>query len=214
MLITTNHSAKEGIIKMFSDLILNVCSIASLFACAFIPGISSFFSAMIITISLILLGALTWSTLKKKVTIVCRSEEKVKRTMYRILSKADGNIRIVSHRMSWLTEDILTLLCEKKENVIIYMERRTARVEELLAYGITVKTYGKYNFIPSQRFTIIRYGRNNSQIAIGEGSLDVTNFRHEIFLTPNKGSDMKSRWIKAIATDMIQLLDKVSEEQK
>ena len=115
---------------MFSDLILNVCSIASLFACAFIPGISSFFSAMIITISLILLGALTWSTLKKKVTIVCRSEEKVKRTMYRILSKADGNIRIVSHRMSWLTEDILTLLCEKKENVIIYMERRTARVDE------------------------------------------------------------------------------------
>lgn len=198
---------------MFSDLILNVCSIASLVACAFIPGISPVFSHAIIFVSVLLLVVLTYHTIKKKENIVCRNEEKVKRTMFNILSKADGDIRIVSHRMSWLTDDILDLLEQKKENIVVYMERKTDRAKKLLAKGITVKCYGQHSFVPSQRFTIIRYGRNNSQIAIGEGALNATNYRHEIFLTSNKGNDVKSRWIKAIAMDMIQLFDKVSEEQ-
>lgn len=198
---------------MLTDLILNICSIASLVACAFLPGISPFFSHAIIIVSLILFSILSYRTIKKKETFICRSEEKVIRTMYNILSKADGEIRIVSHRMSWLTNEIQNLLEMKKENVVVYMSKKTKNAIRLLRKGVTVKFYGHHHFVPTQRFTVIRYGRNNSQIAIGEGDLNATKYRHEIFLTSNKGNDVKSRWIKAIAMDMIELLDKVSEEK-
>jgi hypothetical protein len=140
--------------------------------------------------------------------------------MYRWISKA-GRVAIFSHNMSWVSEDVdfgaLTglyyafarkdrptireLLLERAEadDLIVCVPQHTDLTRELEDAGAEVITYPELGFVPEGRFTIVRYGRADSEVAIGRSDGSV----HRIQTFP-KGQHPAF----ALAEDVVEFVKK------
>lgn len=82
-----------------------------------------------------------------------------------------GRIVIFTRDLSWGGDQtIKNKLCNKAMNdeLIICAPQRNELMNELEARGAKIITYHELNYTPNARFTIIRYGRGDSKIAIGK----------------------------------------------
>ena len=102
----------------------------------------------------------------------------------------------------------------KKDNVLIFAQSQNAITSSLVSRGIKVKYYADLGFEPKTRFTIIRYNKNNPQVAIAnmENNIRKKNkFKHIIYQTSPNGT-RQDEWINSLAIDMVQLCNIVCKE--
>jgi hypothetical protein len=104
-----------------------------------------------------------------------REAVKIRRFMQQWISR-EGRVTIYTRDMSWANDEqrTLQLLSEKAERneLCICLPRQIALTRRLEAQGATVHTYEALAHAPSARFTIIRHGRQDAQVAIGRSEDD------------------------------------------
>lgn len=146
---------------------------------------------------------------------ICTSEKEIEETMKGIIT-TQGKICIISRALSWVTPEIMACLEGKKDNVLIFAQTKNETTQKLLDRGIKVMFYGKFNFEPKSRFTIIRYNKNNPQVAIANSQYSVrrgAKFKHVIYQTSANG-DPRDQWINSLAIDMVNLCSLVCAEKE
>ena len=144
---------------------------------------------------------------------ICKCTDDVNDAMKDII-ESQGNICIMSRDLSWVNYDIAASLVHKKENVLIFAQSRNEITEELVNQGVKIKFYGNTGFEPKTRFTIIRYNRNDPQVAIANIKNSIRKkrkFRHIIYQTCSSGNP-QDEWINSLAIDMVNLCNAVSKE--
>jgi hypothetical protein len=117
-----------------------------------------------------------------------RTPSRINRFMHRWISER-GKVAIFSNDMSWVSDDvhvrwyervvrwlrrrrsasISELLLEKarKDELTLCLPRETALSQRLEQEGARVTTYAALKIVPEGRFTIIRYGQQDAEVAIG-----------------------------------------------
>lgn len=146
---------------------------------------------------------------------ICKSKEDIEIAMKDIIN-SEGNICIMSRDLSWITHEVAACLVAKKDSVLIFAQSENATTKELTDKGIDVKYYGNWNFNPKTRFTIIRYNKNDPQVAIAnmQNSIRKKNtFRHTIYQTGTRGNS-QDEWINSLAIDLISLCSAVCEDNQ
>jgi len=108
--------------------------------------------------------------------------------------------------MSWASSEqrIVDLLRTKARNdeLTICLRQRTTVTSALESLGATIVTYDKLGFVPQSRFTVVRAGREDAEVAIGRSIKGVhtiatySNGEHSVF---------------ALAQDLINVATKVNE---
>ena len=120
----------------------------------------------------------------------------------------------MSRDLSWVTPEITACLETKKGSTLIFAQSENEITQLLTNRGIKVKYYGALNFEPKTRFTIIRYNKNDPQVAIAniQNSIRKKNkFKHIIYQTSAGGSP-HDEWINSLAVDMVHLCNAVCKE--
>lgn len=86
-----------------------------------------------------------------------------------------GRVAIWSRDMSWANDDdtreLLMGKAERKE-LILCLPEETNLSKELARAGAEVCTYGSKHLEPASRFTIIFFGRDGAQVAVGRSKGD------------------------------------------
>ena len=144
---------------------------------------------------------------------ICKSKEAEEDAMKDIIN-SQGKICIMSRDLSWVTPEILACLEAKKTSTLIFAQSENDITKLLIARGVAVKYYGDLGFEPKTRFTIIRYNKNDPQVAIAniQNSIRKRNkFEHIIYQTSASGS-RQDEWINSLAVDMVQLCNLVCKE--
>lgn len=84
---------------------------------------------------------------------------------------SEGKILIFSNDMSWVAPEkrIKALLLSKARasELTLCLPRTIPLSEELRNAGAQVRHYSELNYVPQSRFTVIRYGRQDAEVAIG-----------------------------------------------
>ena len=91
-----------------------------------------------------------------------------------------GRTIIFTRDMSWaVTNNMQLKLTEKSTmgELILCMPKKTKLAEILEKKGAEVYIYPNLDYMPISRFTIIRYGRSDSKVAIGRA---IDNGKHSI----------------------------------
>ncbi|HEU4703080.1 MAG TPA: hypothetical protein VFS37_11420 [Conexibacter sp.] len=129
-----------------------------------------------------------------------RDDVKIRRFMQRWIAR-EGRVTIYTRDMSWANDEqqTLELLTEKarRNELCICLPRQIEITRRLEQQGATVHTYEALERAPTARFTIIRHGRQDAQVAIGRSVDDV----HTIS-TYSLGHDPAF----GIASDLIEFL--------
>lgn len=139
---------------------------------------------------------------------ICKSDEAIEEAMKELIN-SHGQICIMSRDLSWVTPEISACLETKKDSVLIFAESENARTKVLTERGINVQYYGKLGFEPKTRFTIIRYNKNDPQVAIANMQNSIRKkkqFKHIIYQTSAKGN-RQDEWINSLAVDMVKLCE-------
>lgn len=145
---------------------------------------------------------------------ICTSKEAVEDAMKEIIN-SQGKICIMSRDLSWVTPEILGCLEAKKSNVLIFAQSENDTTKILTSRGVKVKYYDELDFEPKTRFTIIRYNKNDPQVAIAniQNSIRKKNkFKHTIYQTRANGNP-QDEWINSLAVDMVHLCNAVFKEK-
>lgn len=103
----------------------------------------------------------------------------------------------------------------KKGSVLIFAQSENETTKTLVSRGVKVKYYDELGFKPKTRFTIIRYNKNDPQVAIAnmENNIRKKNkFKHIIYQTSSNGT-RQDEWINSLAVDMVQLCNVVCKEK-
>lgn len=195
-------------------------TVASIISLAFSTGISVWARILIVIIGLACFFVLMYNAYEEATRNerICRNNHEIEDAMKELVT-SPGNICIMSHSLSWITDDIIKALKDKvaeDKSVIVFAEKRNSKTLKLEHNDIEVLYYGKYNFIPQTRFTAIRYDANNPQVAISNMRHSIrrkNRFKHVIYeTTPN--SSPQDEWIKSLAVDMITLCKAVCKEEQ
>jgi hypothetical protein len=150
-----------------------------------------------------------------------RTPSRINRFMHDWMSQR-GKVAIFSNDMSWVSENvharwyeqilgrfrvrespsIKALLCEKaaKRELILCLPRPNDLSRELAWHGAHVVTYQALGVVPEARFTIARYGQQDSEVAIGRR----VNGAHRIETFGNG-----SHPAFALAEDLVRLAEAV-----
>lgn len=103
--------------------------------------------------------------------IYCRDDEDINKYMFDWISK-EGIVTVFTRDMSWAQDDpiIKKLLFDKSQSgeLIIILEENRGLTKQLEESGANIHTYGKLDYTPNSRFTIVRSGRIDSKVAIGK----------------------------------------------
>lgn len=137
--------------------------------------------------------------------VVCKSDSDIKSCMKEII-KMPGKICIMSRDLSWVDDDIQATMLTKADSILIFAQNKTDLTEKLQNYGIEIVYYGNLGFEPKTRFTMIRYNKNNPQVAIANTQNSIRRkgaIKHVIYQT-QKGK-RTDEWINSLAGDMIML---------
>lgn len=120
----------------------------------------------------------------------------------------------MSRDLTWVNGEIEDVLTSKASSVVIFAERENEVTKRLRAKGIQVYYYGKLGFEPKTRFTVIRYNRDNPQVAIANTLETVRKkgkFKHTIYETRDQGQ-RQDKWINSLAIDLISLCKLASKQ--
>ena len=195
---------------MIKKVIISCGTAASIFALAFITGIPGWLKLIIMAFGVICLVKLVYDDYNEQNQNekICHSDEEIQKTM-KTLVKTQGKVCIMSRDLTWVNSEIETCMIDKKSSMLIFCEKETDLTARLTKQGVSVKYYGKLNFEPKTRFTVMRYNRDNPQVAIASSnhSLKKKNkFEHVIYETSGEGSK-QDKWITSLALDMIKLCE-------
>lgn len=167
----------------------------------------AFVISIIIEIALVLFKLLKEEEINE---VICESEESIKSTMKKVI-KTQGKICIMSRDLSWVDPEIELCITSKASSMLIFAEKSTELTERLNKNGVEIKYYGKWNFEPKTRFTIIRYNTRNEQVVIANTQNSINKkgkIKHTIYQT--KKGNKTDEWINSLAMDMIDLCKTVS----
>lgn len=196
------------VIGKISPVFLAVASAASILSLAFIEAIP--FPAKVVC-AVVALFCFIVCLLREYLqsqsnSIVCHTDQEIKSAMKDII-KMQGKICIMSRDLSWVDDDMEECILSKKDSMLIFAENENGIAQKLQNSGVTVHYYGKLDFQPKTRFTIVRYNRNNPQVAIANTENRIRRkqkLHHIIYQTSDKGS-LEDQWITALALDMVNL---------
>jgi len=184
----------------------NVASIVSLaFASNSIPNWGR---VLIVFFGIICLIILLFDSVKKNQVneTVCKTEEEINKVMKELI-RTKGKICIMSRDLSWVDDELESNICKQGSNLLIFVQKETTLTKRLKSSHVDVKYYGHLNFEPKTRFTVLRYNRNNPQVAIADTQGAVRRgkkLNHTIYETTEKGA-YQDKWINSLALDMIDL---------
>jgi len=193
----------------------SICAAASIFGLAFIDGLPLWVRILILLFGIACLGVLIYLEFKDHTPNEkeCFSEEEIKDAMKDII-KTQGKVCIMSRDLSWVDGEIEACLISKRDSVLIFAQAENELTQRLRNSGIAVRYYGKYNFEPKTRFTVIRYNRANPQVAIANTQDTVRKkgkFKHTIYETGDSGQP-QDKWINSLAVDLIALCQAATTE--
>ena len=98
------------------------------------------------------------------------SDEAIRNFMFDWISQ-DGRVCIYTRDMSWAQHEdrIAELLTQKSERgeLTLCLPQRIPLTDRLEADGARVYTYSNLDYAPVSRFTVVRGGREDAQVAIG-----------------------------------------------
>lgn len=137
---------------------------------------------------------------------VCQTNEEIMDTMMRLI-KSDGKVAILSRDLSWVNEDIKFQMAKKANNIVLCVQKENKLTLELEDEGVVIRYYGHLGFEPVSRFTIIRYNKEEAQVAIANTESSVrtnTSFKHVIYQTSPHGN-RQDEWINSLSKDLIKL---------
>lgn len=89
--------------------------------------------------------------------------------LYEWIREGD-RVVVFTRDMSWADEDEMIQLLKSKayaNELTVCLPERTSLIEDLSEAGAEVITYPDLDFVPSSRFTIVRYERADAEVAIG-----------------------------------------------
>ena len=200
---------------MWKQLFTAAASAASIISLAFVSFIPMIGRIFLVVIGVFCLCFLTYDSIKNNRIneTVCRSDEEIKQVM-RQLIQTDGQTCIMSRNLTWVDDELEKEIYKKKDDLLIFVSRKSELTERLKAHEVRVKYYGKTGFVPKTRFTVLRYTRNNPQVAIANTQDTVRRgaaLTHTIYETSDEGS-RHDRWINSLALDMIRLCESVSDD--
>ncbi len=204
--------------KTIVNMISAVGTAASILSLAFIEGLSEKIKYGFIILGIVCLVVLLFGIFQDKKNmqineIICTSDEKIKEEM-KTLIKMQGKICIMSRDLTWVDDGIKKCIIEKKSSILIFAEHKTDLTKKFEEAGVDIRYYGKTGFIPNTRFTVVRYNKNDRQVAIAntKNTLRTKNkMRHTIYMTCDNPNDKRDLWLSSLAYDMISLCEKVSE---
>ena len=201
---------------MGKQLISAAASAASIIGLAFVPAsLPLGFKIVIVVIGVLCLCYLTCDSIKSSRIneTICRSDEEIKQVMKKLI-QTDGQTCIMSRNLTWVDDELEREICEKGDDIQIFVNRKSRLTERLKNHHVRIKYYGKSGFVPKTRFTVLRYTRNNPQVAIANTQDTVRRgetLTHTIYETSDNGS-RHDRWINSLALDMISLCEVVSDD--
>lgn len=199
----------------FKNIVLSVGTSASIISLAFITLFPTWLRLLIMIMGIVSFGILIYDDIKNRTENekICRSEAEIKNTMQELI-KTPGKVCIMSRDLSWVDEAMEKCIVDKKNSISIFAEKENELTKRLAQKGVKLKYYGHLNFEPKSRFTVIRYNRDDPQVAIANTKYSIRRrqkVKHVIYETG--GDEYKQdKWITSLAIDMITLCDRVSKE--
>lgn len=136
---------------------------------------------------------------------VMRNADQIRDYMYAWIARA-GRVAIFTHDMTWVRDEELKDLLRRKareDELIVCLPNRTPLAQELDEIGATVYSYSQLNYVPRSRFTIIKLGRGDAEVAVGRdvsGSHVIEEFqigRHPAF---------------TMAEDLVSIIARISND--
>lgn len=204
--------------KTIVNVISAIGTAASILSLAFIPQLLPGIKYFLIIVGMLCLALLLFGIYKEKKNaqineIICTNDDQIKEEMQNLI-KMQGKICIMSRDLTWVDDKIEKCIIEKKSSILIFAEHETNLTKKLEEAGVDIRYYGKTGFIPNTRFTVIRYNKNDQQVAIAntKNTLRRKNkMEHTIYMTNDNPNDKRDSWLSSLAYDMISLCEKVSE---
>lgn len=193
---------------IMTQWITSIASAASIISLASIKGLPIWGRIIITVLGLASLAYLLYQNIRSNQVnkIVCHSEEEIKSVMIRLI-RTQGRVCIMSRDLSWVDDEVVECIKNKRGNVLIFASEETELTKQLEQYGAELKYYGT-QFEPKSRFTITRFNRDNYQVAVSDSQDSVrrnTQFTHEIYQTARYNNCEQDKWIDSLALDMINL---------
>lgn len=136
---------------------------------------------------------------------VMRNVDQIRDYMYAWIARA-GRVAIFTHDMTWVRDEELKDLLRRKareDELIVCLPNSTPLARELDEIGATVYSYSQLNYVPRSRFTIIKLGRGDAEVAVGRdvsGSHIIEEFqigRHPAF---------------TMAEDLVSIIARISND--
>lgn len=196
---------------MIKEVISAVATGASLVSLLSFTGLQSWARLLIMLAGIGSTCFLIYSIIKANQIneVVCESNEEIQSKMKEII-KMQGKICILSRDLSWMNSDIVTTIKGKASSVLIFAENPTKETRELQEAGVRVKYYGYTGFTPKTRFTVVRYNKEDRQVAIANTRNAIrrkSTMKHTIYMTEGNSADKRDLWINSLALDMINLFE-------
>lgn len=200
--------------KLTGSIICSLGTFASIISLALTTQLSLTLRILIGIVGVGCLGFLLYYDYKRAQANerVCHTSKEIEEAMKELV-QTQGKVCVISRDLSWVTPEISACIFQKKEDILIFVQKPNAITLELVKHGVKIKRYGS-RFEPQTRFTVVRYNHPNRQVAIANTLNTVRKkkkFTHTIYQTGGN-SCRQDAWINSLAFDMITLLDSVSEE--
>lgn len=202
--------------KNIKHIITSACTAFSIISLAFSEQMEDWLRYLIFIVGLVCFTLLLIDEIKSNTRNerICKSDEAIEDAMKEIIN-SHGQICIMSRDLSWVTPEISACLEAKKDSVLIFAQSENKKTKTLASRGVKVKYYGKLGFEPKTRFTIIRYNKNDPQVAIANMQNSIRKkkqFKHVIYQTSASGNT-QDEWINSLAVDMVKLCDAACKEE-
>ena len=202
--------------KNIKHIITSACTAFSIISLAFSEQMEDWLRYLIFIVGLVCFTLLLIDEIKSNTRNerICKSDEAIEEAMKEIIN-SHGQICIMSRDLSWVTPEISACLEAKKDSVLIFAQSENKKTKTLASRGVKVKYYGKLGFEPKTRFTIIRYNKNDPQVAIANMQNSIRKkkqFKHVIYQTSASGNT-QDEWINSLAVDMVKLCDAACKEE-
>ena len=195
--------------------VATIAMLSSILALAFIKGFPVWIRIILVIIGVIgAVDQLREDYRKNNENIrICKNQSEIEDAMKDII-RSQGKICIMSRDLSWVNEEIKTVIKKKRGSVRVFAQAESPLTEELKGSGAEIYYYGGYHFEPKTRFTIIRYNRNDPQVAIAETSSALKKrwFQHKIYETKN--DTLQDKFICSLSLDLMEMCKLASEREK
>lgn len=158
------------------QLLVTLGSFASLFGVIFLlwppEGPLTPSQGLLLGIGICALGAAIglqiWYYFRTKPKSMAKKSQ-IRDYMYKWISRG-GRVAIVSHDMSWVSDEEMRELLRSKAHrneLCLCLPREIPLSQRLESEGAQVHTYPELQYVPQSRFTIINQGRMDAQVAVG-----------------------------------------------